>query len=253
MQRISINAPYKTARDRIRRSADLQIGMEVYLNNDVIDEISPGDAGDLAGMLRDAGIPCTVHAPFMDLSPGGIDKTVKAVTREKLKKAVATANVLGARGIVCHGGFNKWLFDSRRQAWLDTSVETWGQILAEADKNLLVMIENIFEEEPSTLIELFKHFKEKNLFFCFDSGHFNLFSTVPLEAWLGPLRDHIREMHLHDNHGSSDEHLPIGRGTFPFRELKTFVPHLNNVIYTAEIHDESRAVESIKNLKEFLS
>jgi len=40
-----------------------------------------------------------------------------------------------------------------------------------------------------------------------------------------PLKDRLREFHLHDNHGKSDEHLPIGTGTFPFRSLKQFVAH----------------------------
>jgi sugar phosphate isomerase/epimerase len=68
-----------------------------------------------------------------------------------------------------------------------------------------------------------------------------------------PLKEKIREMHLHDNHGTSDEHLPIGMGTFPFRELKTFIKGLGDLIYITEIHNESYAVESIKKLKEYLS
>jgi sugar phosphate isomerase/epimerase len=71
--------------------------------------------------------------------------------------------------------------------------------------------------------------------------------------WLIPLKDKIREMHLHDNHGTSDEHLPVGMGTFPFRELKTFIKGLDDVIYTSEVHGEARAVEGIKKIEEFLS
>jgi sugar phosphate isomerase/epimerase len=74
-----------------------------------------------------------------------------------------------------------------------------------------------------------------------------------VEGWLIPLKERIREIHLHDNHGKLDEHLPIGMGTFPFRELKTFVNRLGDVIYTTEILDESYVVEGIKMLKEFLS
>jgi sugar phosphate isomerase/epimerase len=104
------------------------------------------------------------------------------------------------------------------------------------------------------LIELIKYFKGK-LFFCFDTGHFNIFSKTSLDKWLSPLREHIREFHLHDNYGTDDDHLPIGRGNFSFRELKEFIrglpsPHL---YFVAEVHEESLALESIKNLREFLS
>lgn len=247
------NVPYKMIRDNIQRIVSLQIGIEIFFNNATIDNANPQNVKEMSGLLKDAGIVCTVHAPYMDLSPGGVDMTVRTVTKDKLKKAVEMANILNARGIVCHGGYNKWYFDGHKQVWLDASLDTWQEILQGAGKDMPVIIENIFEEEPSTLIELFGHFKDKNLYYCFDSGHFNLFSIVPVEKWLSPLKGKIMEMHLHDNHGTSDEHLPIGMGTFPFRELKTFVKGIGDVIYTSEVHGESRAVEGINKLREFLS
>lgn len=247
------NVPYRMIRDNIKRIVSFQVGIEIYFNNDTIDNVDSADVKEVSEILRDAGIACTVHAPFMDFSPGAVDRTIRAVTKDKLKKAVEMANILNALGIVCHGGYNKWYFDSHTQVWLEGSLDTWQEILQSAGKDLPVMIENIFEEEPSTLVELFGHFRDKNLFFCFDSGHFNLFSTVSVEGWLFPLKEKIREMHLHDNHGTSDEHLPIGMGTFPFRELKAFIKGLNSVMYTSEVHGEARAPEGIKKLKEFLS
>jgi sugar phosphate isomerase/epimerase len=178
---LSTNVPYEMIRDNIQRIVALRIGIEIYFNNDTIDNTDPRDVKEMNGLLQDAGIACTVHAPFMDLSPGGVDRTIRAVTKDKLKKSVEMANILNARGIVCHGGYNKWYFDGRKQVWLDASLDTWQEILHGAGKDLPVMIENIFEEEPSTLIELFEHFKDKELYYCFDSGHFNLFSTVSLE------------------------------------------------------------------------
>ena len=122
-----------------------------------------------------------------------------------------------------------------------------------AGDRLPVMLENIFEEEPLSIAELLKHFKNKNLHFCFDSGHFNLFSKVPLDKWLTVLGKNVREMHLHDNYGSRDDHFPIGQGIFPFKDLKVFLKSFSgSLILTAEIHDEAHAVKGIKNLKEYI-
>lgn len=247
------NVPYRLVKDNIQRILSLRIGIEIYFNNNALDEAEPKDVKELGKMLRELGVKCTVHAPFMDLSPGGVDRTVRAITKDKLKKSVELANLLQALSIVCHPGYDKWRFDGNQKLWLDASIDTWTAVIGEADKNLLVLVENIFEDEPSTLIELFKNFQDKNLNFCFDSGHFNLFSKTSLNDWLEPLKSRIREMHLHDNHGRSDEHLPIGMGTFPFRELKVFVRQLDHIIYTTEMHRESYAKDSIINLKEFLS
>ena len=101
-------------------------------------------------------------------------------------------------------------------------------------------------------MDLFDHFKKRNLWFCFDTGHFNLFTSVPLEDWLTPLKSRLKEFHIHDNHGRSDEHLPVGQGTFPFRELRHFMRSLHGVLFTAEAADVDSAMETIRSAKEFL-
>ena len=237
----------------MERLARLGIGVEVFFNNNIIDEVDPNEVKELGGQFRERGIRCTVHAPFMDLSPGGFDKKIVAASRERLKKAVELAQRLSALGAVCHPGFDKWRFQGNEQLWLDTSIETWSEVLKEADKSFPIMLENIFEDEPATLVTLFSYFKDKNLWFCFDTGHFNLFSRVSVEEWLLPLADRLKEFHLHDNHGKSDEHLPIGAGTFPFRSLKQLIKQVKNPIFTLEPHGETVLGESIQKAKEFLS
>jgi sugar phosphate isomerase/epimerase len=251
---IFINVPFNMVAANIKRIVEFKMGIEIYAGNDLVDDLDMEKVREMDKMLQDNNISCTVHAPYMDLCPGGFDKTIKAISKDKIRKSVEMANVLHAKNIVCHPGYDKWRFDHDEQRWLDSSLDTWTEILKEAEDGLMVTLENIFEETPSTFLAIFRYFKDKNLYFCFDSGHFNLFSKVSLENWLTPLRDNIREMHLHDNHGKMDEHLPIGRGTFPFRELKAFLKHTKgNIIYTAEIASESHVMESIKNAKEFLS
>ena len=232
---------------------DLDVGMEIYIENQLIEELTTAEVTEVDRKLRDLGIECTVHAPFMDLSPGGYDRSVRTITAEKLKRTVEMAHLLHARGVVCHPGYDKWRFGGNEDLWLEGSIETWTQVIKEAKGGPPLMVENIFEEQPSTFIALFDYFKD-DLWFCFDTGHFNLFTSVGVDGWLLPLKDRVREMHLHDNHHTRDEHLPIGAGTFPFRELKAILKGMaGGILYTSEVHSESRALESIKKIKEFLS
>jgi sugar phosphate isomerase/epimerase len=249
---ILVNMPYTEVRPNIERMMALEVGAEVFVGNNLIDEIDLDEMRRIGQELRGRSITFTLHAPYMDLSPGGVDKKVVEISRDRLKKAVEIANIMGARGIVCHPGYDKWRFDGNEQLWLDGSIETWKQVLEHADKGLLVMLENIFEEQPSTFLSLFGYFREK-LWFCFDSGHFNLFSKVSVDEWLVPLKDYIREFHLHDNHGKSDQHLPIGRGNFPFRELKQFLQRLPDIVCVAEIADEEIAIDAIKSATSYLA
>lgn len=251
---IVINAPYRMVRDSIRRIKELDVGVEVYFNNDSIDEVDEAHVTETGKILLGEGIQCSVHAPFMDLSPGAVDRDVRKITREKLKRAVTMANHLGAVGIVCHPGYDKWRFGDYLDIWLEGSADTWNDVLSTAGDGLPIMLENVFEEKPDSFVELFTYMRPKNLYFCFDSGHFNLFSKVSLDVWLSKLGEKVREMHLHDNHGTKDDHLPIGQGVFPFRELKGFIKTRGgDIILTAEIHEESHAAQGIKNLKEYVA
>jgi sugar phosphate isomerase/epimerase len=250
-----VNAPYRMVEKNLERAASLSIGLEIYLDNHLIEEIDMARVKELSRKLKEHKIPCTVHAPFMDLSPGGYDRSIRKITKDKLKKSTEVAGRLEALACVCHPGYDKWRFDGNEQLWLDGSIETWTEVLNSSDEDLPIIVENIFEETPETFLALFDYFKGKNLWFCFDSGHFNLFSKVSLDGWLTPLRSRIREMHLHDNHGTFDDHLPIGSGKFPFRELKNFLGQLDmkQIIFTVEPHTETTVVDSLKRLKEFLS
>jgi sugar phosphate isomerase/epimerase len=251
-QKLLINVPYDMVRPNIERILSLRVGVEVYLNNEAVDEIDRQDARQLGREIEERGIICTVHAPYSDLSPGGVDKEIRHISREKLKKSSEIARLLGAQGMVCHGGYDRWRFGGHEGLWLENSMDTWTELLKESG-DLPLMIENVFEETPSTIVALLDRLKDKNLWFCFDTGHFNLFTTLSLGDWLIPLKDRLREFHIHDNHGKSDEHLPVGRGKFPFRELKHLLNGLDVPFFTAETPDESSGIDTIKAAKEFLS
>jgi sugar phosphate isomerase/epimerase len=247
-----LNVPYRMVRANLARILSLHIGIEIYIDNEAVGNIDLADARRLGNELKERHIDCTVHAPFMDLSPGGVDREIRGISRDKIKRAVEIAGLLGAKGAVCHGAYDKWRFDGREDLWLESSIDTWTDVLKDSG-DLPVLIENIFEENPASLISLFDYFKEKDLWFCFDTGHFNLFTTSSLMDWLMPLKGKLREFHIHDNHGKRDDHLPVGEGTFPFRELKGFVKSLTGVLFTAEAASEAAAVETIRRAKEFLS
>lgn len=248
-----VNCPIRQVRIEIEKITALQVGVEVYIDNNLLEEITKDEVKEVGRLLRERGLACTLHAPYMDLSPGGFDNKIRTESRDKLKRAVEKARVLEAMAVVCHSGYDRWRFGDNEQPWFDASVETWSQVLAEAGGDLPVLLENVFEETPSTLITLFDYFRGKNLHFCFDTGHFNLFTKVSLDAWLVPLKERLREFHLHDNNGKADDHLPIGSGTFPFRELKAFLRQSPDLLYTVEPHTYATAADSIRRAKEFMA
>ena len=67
------------------------------------------------------------------------------------------------------------------------------------------------------------------------------------------LGDRLGEIHIHDNDGTTDQHLPVGEGNFPFRELLALVRQKNlRPILTIEMHSDTslrRMLENIRAMK----
>jgi len=85
--------------------------------------------------------------------------------------------------------------------------------------------------------------------FCFDAGHFNVFSHEPLRVWLKELGKYLGHLHLHDNFGQRDEHLPVGQGTFPFDDLFQFLRKMKvSPTVTLEAHNPNNLTASLENI-----
>ena len=113
-----------------------------------------------------------------------------------------------------------------------------------------IAIENIFEDEPENLTMLMEAMNSANFGLCFDTGHFNLFSKVPLDIWMSSLKTHIIELHLHDNDRTSDQHLPVSEGTFDFKGFFGLLGG-RDCIYTLEAHSTQSVLASMKALQVF--
>ena len=121
------------------------------------------------------------------------------------------------------------------------------------NKNVIVAIENVVpipnESEYFLLgdnIEDFKFiFSQLNsecLKFCLDTGHANIGEGV-LE-YINNFKDKLSCVHYHDNNGSNDEHLPIGKGKVPWEDL---AEGLINIKYNGPFISECRNIEAQKS------
>jgi sugar phosphate isomerase/epimerase len=76
---------------------------------------------------------------------------------------------------------------------------------------------------------------------------------VPLEDWVGVLGPRLLEIHLHDNHGDADEHLPLGQGSIDFPGLFSFLEEKKvRPIYTIEPHEIALLQPSLEALQKYL-
>ncbi len=224
------------------------LNLEIYFSSNSLDTIKAADIKRLQEML-DYQLALTIHAPFMDLSPGAVDSKVRAVTIERFSQIFELAETLKPEVIVFHSGYEKWKYALKIDLWLEESLITWGHLLPRAEeKGIKIAIENIFEDNPLNLRLLMEEMRSQYFGICFDTGHFNLFSTTPLEEWLTQLKPYIIELHLHDNNKDADNHKAIGDGTFDFDTLFSLLGD-KNLIYTIEAHTPEDALKGLERLK----
>jgi sugar phosphate isomerase/epimerase len=196
----------------------------------------------------------TIHAPFFDLNPGALDPLIREVTFKRLDQSLAVAGQLNAHLMVVHPGVDKWRYPNLSQAWVALAQDFFPPLIKRAkDFDCKLAIENIYEESPDTLIQLVDSINSDWFGHCFDAGHWHLFGRRPMNEWLNAIGSRLLHLHLHDNHGRADEHLPVGDGTIDFSPLLEHLKTLSSQpSVTLEAHSAEHLKRSLCQVRPFL-
>jgi sugar phosphate isomerase/epimerase len=250
MEPVHIHIPYPKLKDFFDMIKARAYDLEIYFSAAVLDQIERTDLEHLLERL-DWRPKLTLHAPFMDMNPGAVDPMVRSVTQVRFRQLLNVAAILKPRAAVFHAAYDKWRYSGRKDIWLENSIETWQKVMETASKNgLRVAVENVFDDDPVALQMLIEKIDHPDFGFCFDTGHFNLFSTVPLERWFEALGRHLVEVHLHDNDKTADSHWAIGRGIVDFEKFfKLMHAHAPTPVYTIEAHDKDDIATSLDRVR----
>jgi len=251
---IHTNVPYSMLLERIDFAIKNRIHPEIYFSAEDLDACREKDAKRLADTLHRNGLEITLHGPFMDLSPGGVDRRVKEVTFDRFLKVIELALFFKPKAIVFHPGYEKWKFNGNVKLWLENSLQTWRPLVKEAEEmGLVIAIENVYEEAPDPIKNLLEEIDSPHFRFCFDTGHYHVFGKLPLPLWFETLGRYLYEVHLHDNHRETDEHLPVGEGDFDFDQFFELLSHLKiNPIFTIEPHEEGHLWRGLEAVKKYI-
>lgn len=194
--------------------------------------------------------PLTVHGPFLDLNPVSWDSMVARASRERFAQAYQAAWELGARKIVYHTCFVPMI--SFLEGWAERMIEFWNGFMSDKGTEITVCMENVFDPEYEPLLQIAQEVRHPAFGLCFDVGHAHCSTVYPAMEWLENLHPYIRHLHLHDNHGVRDEHLGMGQGTLPWKEILGFIrekmPRIDAVL---ENSSRECCEASIATLKEF--
>ena len=254
---IHITVPYNILIPRQDEIISRGVHPEIYFSSTTLDMCQDEDVRRLGEALNKANLSYTFHAPFMDLAPGAVDSKIRRVTQERFEHILHLAALIRPKAVVFHPEYDPWRHEEDFDLWFQGSLEMWNPFVKEAEKlEVTLALENVFDEGPETLKKLLEEINSSHCGFCFDTGHWLIYSKKKWEEWIELLGERLVEVHLHDNNGEEDQHLPPGDGKFDFigffRRLWT---RRLSPIYTLEVHQEEdlpRSLETVRGYFESL-
>ncbi len=159
-----------------------------------------------------------MHGVFIDINYSGGDPLVMNASRKRIEQCASCAVHMGIKRIVLHSCFfpllvpNDMLYD----IWAEESANLLIEIAEKYDVEFV--IENMLDITPNIIVKMMKAANHPRIGACLDVGHANL-SKTPIARWIEDLHPYLRHVHLNDNFGIYDEHLPLGMGNVDWPEV----------------------------------
>lgn len=187
-------------------------------------------------IIAETGCSLSVHAPQIDVNLSSPNRYLLDLSRQALLRSAKWAQDLGADLLVIHPGLGvpgmsqgSWHHGyPSPPGWEGHKLDLVAEgitLCAREFPGLRLAVENLifpheFFRKPDDLALLIKTINLPNVGVCFDVGH-GVAAGQDWQDFLTILGRHIFHVHTHDNHGAIDEHLPLGEGTIPYREVFT--------------------------------
>lgn len=228
------------ADDAVQTAREFGLGVELaqFCLAENMDKTPPDVQASLDAALE---VPRRVlHAPFAELCPAAIDPLVREVAKRRFLQAAALAKRYGAEKMVVHSGFIPLVYYP--EWFAPQSAAFWRDFLNDVD-GLTLCVENVMETSPDVLRQVVEQVNDPRLRICFDVGH-AFCQSGDLALWLDALAPYSSHVHLHNNHGTFDEHLGLPDGTLDMaaviRQLEALAPQAT---YTLEVRSARASVE----------
>jgi len=214
--------------------------VEVFCSCAHFDYSSKQEIQSLAGVLRHHRLElASLHAPTSKdasaMRESGIPLSVCEVERvrrieamDEFKRAIDVAEELPFPRMVLHMGGSRETADPRKR---DAAFSTLEHLVLHAKHiGVTLCVENTLNEmgQPAYLRSFVDETRLTGLRFNFDIGHAHLGDEAAADRIakaFDPMRELVAGVHLHDNHGEKDEHLPPFEGSI---EWETAIPVLKS-------------------------
>lgn len=191
-----------------------------------------GKYQDIAQHYQKTSMAVSVHGAFIDVNPASGDPAVREFSRQRCRESCEIALALGAENVVFHSSAFPFLRGAYLENWAADCAAFYEELAA--NYPLRIYIENAQDLDPTPLQKLMERLHSDRVGVCLDIGHAN-YSRTPVGQWFEQLGKWIRYLHLSDNLGEFDDHLPLGQGCVDWELVNRLWKTLgNNIPVTLE-------------------
>jgi sugar phosphate isomerase/epimerase len=210
--------------------------IEIFAARHHFDYADRSAVREIAHWFRSNEVAATLHQPLYPdaqwsrhvaptLNLIDVEKPRRIDAMDEVKRALESAEQIPFRAVVLHLGVREDHWSARS---LENSLTAIEHLKAFAHPlGVKCLLENLHNEvaTPEHILEVLKVGHFDNVGICFDTGHAQL-SEIGLEGSFALLKPRIAELHVHDNHGTRDEHLWPGSGAIDWAAFSRLAAQL---------------------------
>jgi|WetSurMetagenome_2_1015567.scaffolds.fasta_scaffold07922_3 sugar phosphate isomerase/epimerase len=204
---------------------------------------NPASFKKIEEVIASTKLGITVHAPYGDLNLATLNDPIWRESIRQIRTCIEHASKLTDR-VTIHPGYISPVGKLLPQKVWDLQKEALRQIGKTAvEHSVIACLENMINakeflcRQPEELIGMTEGIEGIGM--TFDFGHAN---TVGLVDDFLRYISRANHIHIHDNHGMSDEHLALGSGTIRWDKVgKTIMANYSGVTVI-----EGRSVEEAR-------
>ena len=179
---------------------------------------------NILSALRGYGMALVCHMPTF-VSLADLSESIRMASLSEVMLSLETAASLGTEKIVVHPAYFSGMGSFVPEMARSLAMESLAAITSKATElEIILCIENMFPRtqfcvDVDDLKDVFQRFPELKL--TLDTGHANIGSPrgKRIIQLIEAFGDRIGHVHVSDNFGKEDNHLPIGSGRIKFSKV----------------------------------
>jgi len=209
---------------------------------------------NLKNIYDTTNLELTLHLPFSDMNLAGLNDSIRAEVLRQMKHYLILASNYVNLAVVHPGYLSPYGVQVPQQAYMANLASIRELCDFAADLGVLIAVENmpdfpkIFGKYPDEMQEMLDAVGSHNVGFTFDVGHANTVGLV--DEFLDQLGERISHVHIHDNMGKKDEHLPLGEGTVNWKQVMEKLSNYKGIFVTemASVEEGIKSLDFLRNL-----